>query len=182
MSQVVNISKVDILVDQYTPAGCLELENHIASLRHDDAEYNLWNYPCQALDNLKIKFESMANQLLANSSNQYTRAVVDRAWEINYDDGGYIAPHYHGGSFITGILYLSADPGSGDLLIQDPLVAYNWRNLKNEKQGHDGSASIHITPETGKMIVMPGFLIHSTEPNPVGLRRHVFSTNFNLVG
>jgi hypothetical protein len=183
VGQLVNITKVDALIDHFPLDSIAELIVKLRSVKKRDNvdEFNLWDETLgdPTFQTLKEKFLSMGNELMSQNSNTRSTLNLERAWINRYKDGEYIAPHHHGSSFMIGILYLYIDEDGGDLLIQDPLIAYSWKNIDDKRRFGNCRASIPITPVTGMMVVMPGFLIHSSEPKPAGKQRIVLSTNFS---
>jgi len=177
MPKIVNLTKVDLLIDHLSVDVCNSILNKLPLIPQTE---DLWDAVSNDPDFIIVKdhFKLLADQLLAHGSNLYSSAKIDRAWLVDYKDNQYLTPHYHGGSFITGIFYLEADENSGDLLVQDPLASFNWVNRYDN--GRSGRASMPIKPSKGMMIVMPGYLVHSTQPKPPGTRRTIISTNFNV--
>lgn len=174
MTTSIDITKVTALVDY---VSVLQLGRALSSMPTiKDADSNFWQHTGPEWDPIKEKFISLANQLL-ETSNVYRNAQLDNSWVNNYREGEYINPHYHANCLIAGVLYLEADDRCGDLILQDPLAMTHWFNRVDPIKGTGGRAGVHIKPEPGLMIVFPGFLIHSSQPKPIGSVRHVLSTN-----
>lgn len=185
MTNFIEISKIEIAVDYIPKEVCKRIKNAVQQIRSDgnDPEWSLWDHTAKNSDVqiLKDKFLEVSRSLLNKNSNTVKNLPLDRAWYTNYKDNEYIGPHHHGNSFIVGIAYIDVDEDSGDLLIQDPLSSYNWINRKHRRQSGNCSANIPITPVTGMVVVMPGYLIHSSEPKYPGKSRFIISTNFSYI-
>ena len=185
MTKFVELSRVVIAQAEVPADYARSLVPYIRKIYSENKfktrEFNIWDHAEDSVfDQIKNAFVSTAQDLVRGHSNTVTDVSLDRSWARNYDDGDYIAPHIHGGNFIAGVVYLDVSEDSGDLLIQDPLAQYNWHSRNDKRTVGDGRVSMAITPYTGLIVVMPGYLIHSSEPKPAGKRRFILSTNFNV--
>lgn len=183
MPKIVNISRVDIITDTISVDSCHRIKNKLGRINSKDStvEFNIWDHVAgdPDFDLLKSKFLECANLLVKTNSNTVDNLTLGRGWPVGYKDWEYQAPHHHGSTFVVGVAYIDVSDDSGDLLVQDPLAAYDWIDRTDKRMNGNCRASIPVTPVTGMIIVMPGYLIHSTEPKPAGKTRLVLATNFD---
>lgn len=181
MTKLVNLTKINIGIDYIPVDVCQRIKQKLATINSKVTDFNLWDFTHDDTDFqlLKDTFLSAATMLVREDSNTVDNLELARAWAVGYKDWEYQAPHHHGGTFVIGVAYIDVSEDSGDLLIQDPLASYNWINRDDKRLVGNRRASMPITPTTGMIVVMPGYLIHSTEPKPVGKTRLVIATNFD---
>jgi len=91
--------------------------------------------------------------------------------------------HIHDNSFISGAFYLKAGPGQGNIVFyknysQDYAVA---SAAKIEKYTQLNNSAITFTPETGKLIMFPGWLPHGVEHNDTDHDRISISFNTKII-
>ena len=183
MTELVNITKVNVGIGQLPIDVCHRIALKLSRIKSTDTgtEFNLWDRTIgdPDFDALKSAFLNTANDLVQADSNTVSQVQIARAWPISYRDYEHHAPHHHGGTFVVGVAYIDVSEDSGDLLIQDPLSAHFWINHNDKRTYGSCRASVPITPVTGMIVVMPGYLVHSTEPKPLGKKRLIIATNFN---
>jgi hypothetical protein len=185
MSELINITRADIVVDSIPldlAARILEKVKDIEGSR----SFNIWTHFAEDNDFklLGDAFIKATTELINFGCNHHVNFNLGRAWPHIYKDWEYTAPHhhgpaYHGPSFVVGVVYLDFSEGAGDLLIQDPFTQWGW--IRREDNGRDARASMKFTPSVGKLVVMPGYILHSTEPKPAGKNRAMISTNIDLI-
>jgi hypothetical protein len=185
MLEIFNITKINAVIDNIPVDLCkriLEKIQDVVCNIADGQNFDILDYFSADTDfiTLQESFINAGRTLLLDSGNTQDDLSIDRMWINNYADNDYIQPHYHFRSMVTGIVYLDVDQGAGDLLIQDPLAGYHWTNRKSKSGRYDSQASIPVSPSTGMLLVMPGFIVHSTEPKAEGKSRIVLATNFNI--
>lgn len=76
---------------------------------------------------------------------------------------GFDSPHNHTGAILVGVYYIQVPPNSGDILLHDPRgVNINWPDpdIKSNERPF-----VRITPSAGDLLLFPGYLVHSVEPN-----------------
>lgn len=101
----------------------------------------------------------------------------ENAWANVYPVGAYVPLHNHGTMHWSGVYYVTASEGCGDLKLIDPKeyalnnepTGTKWRGINNMK----------IEAITDKLVVFPGYLKHETDPNYSAGDRVVIS--FNVV-
>jgi len=93
------------------------------------------------------------------------------------------AVHIHDNSFISGAFYLEAKPGQGDIHFyksysQDYAIA-SAATIAQYTQLN--SSAISFTPETGKLIMFPGWLPHGVNQNETDSDRISISFNTKII-
>jgi len=91
--------------------------------------------------------------------------------------------HIHDNSFVSGAFYLKAGPGQGNINFyksysQDYAVASAARISKYTQINN---SAIAFTPETGKLIMFPGWLPHGVEQNETEHDRISISFNTKII-
>ena len=140
----------------------------------------VWHSPTNA--HLKKELAHLNNLVLDAGTELFKTMKYKRCscrlhnmWVNVSSTGGWHAPHTHGDSLWSGVLYLQAPEGSGPIVFTDPRVqavdhaAYSVCPPPN---------SHIIKPEVGKLLLFPGWLTHYVEPSEAGTTR--ISVSFNL--
>ena len=153
---------------------------------------NLWKNNSPAINKVKSLIEEKVNEY-AQKIGFERRLETTRGWIRVYKFGGYTSAHHHAyNAFISTSLYLKAN-GDGRFVMHDPRGAVNWLDVepknharpKNEfpTEGftYPGSNTNKIEPQTGMLIIFPGWLTHSVEPNLSQHERIVLASNYNFV-
>jgi uncharacterized protein (TIGR02466 family) len=86
-----------------------------------------------------------------------------QAWINLHDRGGFNFPHVHEGSLLSGSFYLKVPPGSGRFVLRDPRPGVVHGYIKGGVP--NGYSDIHLTPETGLLVLFPCWLEHFVEPH-----------------
>ena len=106
--------------------------------------------------------------------------ALTEAW-LNVNDSRQCmnSEHVHGDVF-SGVFYLSAPEGSGNLVLQNPGINKMWDGcqLTSQKNQFTGE-SIRIEPVEGSILLFPSYLPHSVETNDHDEER--ISVSFNLI-
>ena len=92
---------------------------------------------------------------------------LETAWSVTYKKGNFHVPHNHGSTGYAGIIYL-------DLDVEHPKTTYlrPWQSEKDR--------TILYTPPVieGDIMVIPKFLLHYSESNPIDLKKRIISFDF----
>jgi uncharacterized protein (TIGR02466 family) len=120
-----------------------------------------------ALEYMRFKFEHF---------------YISECW-ANWNDDGDIHPrHSHPNCFLSGVYYVKAPEGCGDIVFHDPRpqAAVLYPQLtENTNQNSDRH---YVTPFEGMMILFPSWLEHSVTKNTAGADRLSISFNVMLSG
>lgn len=66
----------------------------------------------------------------------------------------------------SGVLYIKAPPGSGNIIFQNPAINTQWQGMELiERRNKFNSRKIKIEPVEGKIYLWPSYLYHEIEPN-----------------
>lgn len=137
--------------------------HHVAELRP------LFEYICQ------IGFKACADLDFIDCD-----IALTSAW-LNVNDSRQCmnSEHVHEDVF-SGVFYLSAPEGSGNLSVANPAINRMWQgcSLTSDKNQFTGD-SIKIEPVEGSIIIFPSYLPHSVETNNHDEER--ISISFNLI-
>ena len=97
-------------------------------------------------------------------TNEFT---ISNYWLNVNGKGDFNRPHRHGFSTLSGVIYISAPPNSGKLVLRNPNHAHGF--CIDEKIVTDwnqfNSFTWEIEPEPNKMLVWPAWIDHYTLPN-----------------
>jgi hypothetical protein len=182
MVNFVNITRVDIASSYIPEELCHVIKSKTIEYYAFPRECSLWDYTKEdpEFNIVRDEFIRTAKSLWERNSNLEISIGMRHAWLNDYSVGGgwNIAPHIHHDAIMNGTLYLEADDDAGDILIQDPLAHVGWINRLDKRCNGTGRVSIPITPKVGMIIVMPAFLVHSTELPYNNKRRCALSMDF----
>jgi hypothetical protein len=182
MVDFVNITRVDVAVSSIPKELCFAIKTTATEYYSIPRNISLWGYTKNNpnFNIVRDEFIRSAKSLWERNSNLKISIGMRHAWFNDYSlDGGWnIAPHLHHDCIMNGTLYLEADDDPGDILIQDPLAHVGWINRLDKRCNGTGRVSIPITPKAGMIIVMPAFLVHSTELPYNNKRRCALSIDF----
>jgi len=144
-----------------------------------DSSFNFWEY-CHPEDKLMTGFKEWLCSIVG-AVNKQVEPESDSYFEVssswcNQSDIHYETPHHHSTSKWAVVYYLSAPEGSGDLLLLDPRGGVYAE--KNNDGGRTNRAYKRLTPQTGSLVVLPGYLLHMVEPCKSNVKRLSFATLF----
>ena len=134
----------------------------------------------------KPEYQQLVTELLRMQKEIYDNEHIDRharlgnMWaNINPTDG-MNQPHIHPNSLFSGVYYVKSQPNAGRLKIYDPRpgVQFVMPVRKPGDPGKDMWRDANIEPVVGRIIMFPGWLWHSVEPNKSNDLRISVSFNF----
>ena len=134
----------------------------------------------------KPEYQQLVTELLRMQKEIYDNEHIDRharlgnMWaNINPTDG-MNQPHIHPNSLFSGVYYVKSQPKAGRLKIYDPRpgVQFVMPVRKPGDPGKDMWRDANIEPVVGRIIMFPGWLWHSVEPNKSNDLRISVSFNF----
>lgn len=147
--------------------------------------YILNNRP---LSNLKKSIEDHLLEYVHNNLmiKKHHKFKLQNSWCMKHEFGNYSDQHYHGNSFISGIVYLKCGPKSGSLNFHK---AHGWENIFSNsvvfdyEQGTPDNCNYHSsTPEPGDIFLFPSSLLHSVNKNESNYDRYCIAFNFYPTG
>ena len=99
----------------------------------------------------------------------------ENSWASIYPQGAWVPSHNHGSSHWSGVYYVKAEPGCGNLIFVDP-KEYSLSNEPANTKWRGNNR--HIMPAvSGKLYMFPGYVKHESEPNMSGEERVIISFN-----
>ncbi len=105
--------------------------------------------------------------------------IVESWSNINQGINSYNHQHCHQG-VLSGVFYLDAPEGSGNLVIVNPGMNTLWQGYPMVKARNKyTSEAITVKPKDGLLILWPSFVPHSVETNSRDIKR--VSISFNIV-
>ncbi len=122
------------------------------------------------------EFETLTNHIHSgveriSSDLQYNSAYALRItsmWSIINPPGASNLAHIHPGSLWSGVYYVQAPEGCGNIAFTDPRVANVMNRPKyapNQRVPKECWTKARFSPIAGRMLVFPSWLYHSVEPN-----------------
>tara|TARA_B100000282_G_scaffold275785_1_gene233388 strand:- start:183 stop:764 length:582 start_codon:yes stop_codon:yes gene_type:complete len=97
--------------------------------------------------------------------------MITDVWSVSYDKGDYQATHNHSSTGLSGILHLDNPSDGPDLNIVMPFT--DWID--------DTTKYYSVKYKVGTMMVMPSFLLHSSEVNLSDQRKRVISWDMKVI-
>lgn len=158
----------------------LECQELVQQL-HDDLVYN----PHTKTDT-KDKFYSWIEECVKDYSkefNDYGSMEVEAAWANTQKTGEHCEVHTNGGNLIANY-YILADHSHPPLRVYDPRPPnfYNAYKITKEDGTTSGSQStiLDIPVETGTLLLLPSYLLHSVPVNTSDTTRICWSMNLKI--
>ena len=107
-------------------------------------------------------------------------AILGNMWANINPPGGMNQPHIHPNALFSGVYYVKSQPNCGRLKVMDPRpgVQFVMPVRKPGDPGKDMWRDANIEPVVGRIIMFPGWLWHSVEPNKSNDLRISVSFNF----
>ena len=108
--------------------------------------------------------------------------AISSSWANIYPRGEYVLPHAHPNCQLSGVFYVAAEPGRGDILFYSPLEYHKSSDIpRYTKQGPVSYETVPYTARTGRLILFPNWLKHTTLPNTSSKDRIIVSFNFRFI-
>jgi len=121
--------------------------------------------------------EATKNYILKRGTEEKYRVSIKDSWFINYENGGFVAPHTHDNCSWSCVYYVQAGKDSnkknGATFLQSP-----YSRLRSDV----GSESFQYRSESyqpieGKLIIWPSYVIHGSYPHMGKVKKTVLSAN-----
>jgi uncharacterized protein (TIGR02466 family) len=114
-----------------------------------------------------FKFVSKNTPLFLESlGNKNKNLVIDNYWLNVNSTNSFNKVHVHGGSFLSGVLYLQTSDNCGNLIFhRNSNEQYILSSNATYSTGLCGYTSWKYTAEKNKCIIFPSWLSHEVEPN-----------------
>ena len=122
-------------------------------------KFNMFDHTGPGIDRLRRHVLELSETL-----SEVRPLSINRGWLNKTAPHERETPHWHRSVHIIAVYYLYVPgPNAGDLLVNDPRGANGW--FRRTEGDRTGRAFIRIKPVVGKLVLMPGYLIHSVETN-----------------
>ena len=102
---------------------------------------------------------------------------ISMSWMNCHPKGAYTDQHHHHNVPVAIACYLHVPPGSGNLMIKNPLAVQNFSMPVDEEYYEKGMEWDVIPVKTGDVFFFPGWLDHKTEVNQTDNDRYIMSIN-----
>ena len=91
---------------------------------------------------------------------------IGRTWINLNQNCNTVRPHLHANSLLSGVLYLKCN-NSGPIVFCHPVMAHQYviNSEIIDKFNGFNSTVMSVTPEVGKLIIFPSWIVHYVEPN-----------------
>lgn len=152
--------------------------NQVSNHRGFQSEKNLHTVP-ELFDIFQFICES-SRQAANDLDLKFTNIEIIESWSnVNQGTDSYNHQHIHQG-VLSGVFYLDAPEGSGNLVIVNPSMNTLWAgytriNTRNKYT----SEAIRIQPKDGLLVLWPSYIPHSVETNTQNIKR--ISIAFNIM-
>jgi len=151
-----------------------ERENGIAVNKSNTAELGSWHSATALHKNRDYSpLLSEVNSALSQISNELRYAKeqflkVTSMWSIINPPGNGNRAHIHPGSLWSGVYYIQAPEGSGNIEFIDPRSALIMNQPKYEnkrKRPRECWTKVNLKPVAGRMVIFPAWLYHGVDSN-----------------
>jgi len=110
------------------------------------------------------------------------------SWMVFHGKGDFSPIHMHCNSMFSGVLYLSCDEDSGNIMFSMPLIIPTWTSstlnaLWNVDDNNIfNSREFVYTPKYGDILIFPSHTYHEVGKNESNIDRYCLSFNYILSG
>lgn len=134
-----------------------------ASTKLSEGEY--FSNPGSGIFDLKRRVLDHAGECLKEFNLPFDNLTITGR-QNTIQPNGVDTPHSHPLSFMVGVYYVQVPPNSGDILLHDPRGSVLWPEPEAVTETDKQTRAYHrITPIEGQLLLFPGYLVHSVEPN-----------------
>lgn len=94
--------------------------------------------------------------------------TIGTMWSIINPPGSSNRAHVHPGCIWSGVYYIQAPEGSGNIEFIEPRTVHLMNQptyVPNQRRPKDCWTKVNFTPTPGKMIIFPSWLYHAVNPN-----------------
>ena len=136
------------------------------------------------LEHLFVEIDKIANE--AHKVFQYkdsTKQVCIDAWINKQNSFETSRPHQHPTADLAIVYFPMAEKGCANLEFLNPnsKIQYTIHERLVEQWNKYNSSTWSIVPETGKVVIFPGYLIHYVKPNTSNKERLSIAFNYKTV-
>ena len=99
---------------------------------------------------------------------QNTNLQITTMWSITNPPGSSNRAHVHPGALWSGVYYVQAPEGAGQIDFTDPRTQQIMNSpsyIPNKRRKTECWTKVKVKPVAGKMLFFPSWLYHSVDPN-----------------
>lgn len=109
--------------------------------------------------------------------------AMSNSWFNIMSQGQHVTQHRHEMSVVSGAFYTHTEPGAPGLILHNPLGALRMYEVSKTTNELNGNHWFLPEPTRGQLVLFPGWLEHSTNPNFTDRRVVVsFNTCYKTLG
>ena len=117
-------------------------------------------------------FNSICGEELGMLSQKLKKDIqIEDIWSVAYKRGEYHTPHNHGGTGLTGILYLNMDKKAGVTQYIQP-----WNDWYSDR-----TIYYPLQVNEGDIVIIPKFVRHFTEPSKSAKVKRIISWDMKII-
>jgi uncharacterized protein (TIGR02466 family) len=182
-----------ILINSEKDFDCKSLIKYAYELKNKDKgriETNYGGWQSNDLNKSDFPISSLVDKIEKNlttiheiySIKKQYLSVVDNIWININSTGSYNMPHVHPENLFSGVFYLKTPKSCGNIIFSHPSSnhVYHYDEKFIEEWTNINSGKMYQTPEPGKIIIFPSWLLHHVEPNLSQEDRISIAFNTNL--
>ena len=139
---------------------------------------NHFNSDKPLINVLRNKFMEIAQEITKPLFGDSWSEIVhkfSKGWLLESPPGSQTGIHPHDNAAMAIVYYLQADEKAGDLVLVDPRRGTDITNV-----GTACDKCIKFTPKVGKLIIIPGYVLHQVYQNNSDRTRYSFACNLVL--
>jgi hypothetical protein len=112
----------------------------------------------------------------------YLDPYILQLWVTAVNKGGFVASHNHNPMPIAGVFYISAEEGQGNLMLENPSDLIVGKAPYEKTKGVPNRHTFEVEARSGKLILFPGWMKHSSKANNTDDVRMSMAVNFGCHG
>lgn len=162
-----SVMNLDVTNNHYSQRGGHQSQ-HLIQEQPEFKELSQWIEECA---------EGLSNRIGVKKKLR----IQDMWANINTGLNSWNARHIHGG-VLSGVLWISAPEGSGDIVFDNPIPLEYWtQNLidtHSTEINNTNTSQVTYAPQERTCLLWPSYLHHMVEPNRQNVKR--ISISFNI--
>lgn len=110
--------------------------------------------------------------------------VLKNSWIMKHRPGGHNYSHIHVNSMISGVIYITVDDNSGDIVFHktNDNLQLGMIDIGVKEYNSFNSRNFNITPKEGQLFIFPSNLVHRAEVNRSNIIRYCLPFNYFVKG
>ena len=168
--------------------SALEIFNNPAPVLPNNDGYNYNMFSCVKEDNIFLNWVFSKCIDYCSDINESKNFELTRAWAISLNYGNYNDFHTHGYTHLAAVYYIQADKNiHPDLEIIDPRpphilsrITRHSNTTFDNRHISSGHITYKVPAETGKLVIIPGYIAHGVMTNMSQIPRVCLAMNINI--